>query len=162
VQDALASPALQATAKVTSASHFFDRPAGDISPDQFTSDIQSPSVVAFIKTRNRVFALTRDTSSFDYDKNGDAVLISLRQMADEEEMQHQINTCQLTAGCVILTDLPASTALEVMDIAEENGWLPRPLPGQEGPATIIKALRQDTQPPAAAEAGPQDFNHDKV
>lgn len=162
VQDALNSPAVQAAARVTTASHFFGCAPEDLSASEFASDIKAPSVMAFIKTRNKVFALTRDTPAYDYDKNGDAVLISLVHLADEDQVQRKTGTSQFAAGCVILADFPADKALEVMSIAEENGWLPRLLPGDQDPVNAIKALRQEILPPVASANEPEAFRNDKT
>lgn len=110
--------------------------------------------------------MTCDTPSYDYDKNGDTIIIGLQHLDDDEKIRHQISTCQITTGCVILTDFPANKALEIMNLAVANGRIPRPLPREghsaESHMNAIEALRREIQPSTALEYEPQVLRYNRA
>lgn len=148
VQKTLDAPETRRAARILPASQFMFGPAiEDMEPEDFARPVAAdPLVLAFFRTPNKVFLITRtmpyDAGDYemDFDEDKDEyegedydapnATLSLQELTGGpsamgiDDIQYTVFVCQQTrGGAQILTDLPAHKGLEIMEYAKENGLL---------------------------------------
>lgn len=174
VQKTLGSPETRHAARILPAAHFMFGPRiEDMVPQDFAEPVATePLVLAFFRTDNKVFLLTRtmesDDDGYEISFGGDednavpqAAALSLQEltgapvgMPGMDDIQYPVFVCQRMGDAQILTDLPAHKALEIMEYAQENDLLIQPFSEEDARQHLrtIAALRAEVYGPAAPGA----------